>query len=312
MKSNRVNNMTGIAPEQIKKEKLLYTHLELLFVVAIWAGTFVSTKIVLTQITPAVSALYRHIIASLILLLINCRNKEKIEKRDYPVLFLLGLTGITLYYLLQNYGIKYTNAIDASILVSLSPAFICLISWILLKQQIRPVTIAGLLLAFIGSAFVISNGKVSSSQPLSQLRGNLLILLTAVSWAIYSVYGKKLLAKYNTRTLITYTTVIGTIFLIPFSLFEFTVKTNLNLNWFGWLNMLYLGGAASVYGYLAWYRALIKLPAVTVGSYLYFRPLLTAIIAAIALNERISLAVIFGGVMIIWGTYLTTTKGTQK
>ena len=141
-----------------------------------------------------------------------------------------------------------------------------------------------------------------------KLLGNVLILLTAVSWALYSVVGKRLLNKYSTRTLITYTTLIGTIFLIPFSLFELGNSGNFSLNWFGWLNMLYLGGAASVYGYLAWYRALKKLPAVTVGSYLYFRPLLTGIIAAIVLHERVGMLIIIGGVLIIAGTYLSTKK----
>lgn len=80
------------------------------------------------------------------------------------------------------------------------------------------------------------------------------------------------------------------------------------LNWVGWLNLLYLGGAASVYGYLAWYRALTKLPAVTVGSYLYFRPLLTGVIAAVVLNEKVGLFVILGGILIILGTVLSTKK----
>lgn len=127
-----------------------------------------------------------------------------------------------------------------------------------------------------------------------------------MSWAVYSVYGKKLLERYNTLTLITYTTLIGTVLLIPFTVFEIMSSGFQRVNWFGWLNLIYLGGAASVYGYLAWYRALKKLPAVTVGSYLYFRPLLTGIIAAIVLNEKVGLFVIAGGILIIVGTYLST------
>jgi drug/metabolite transporter (DMT)-like permease len=292
----------------VRKETLIFTHLELLFVVAIWAGTFVATKLVLTQIPPAISALYRYIVASVILLVLNSKNREKIEKRDYPSLLLLGLTGVTFYYLLQHYGIRYTNAIDASILVSLSPVFICLISWILLKEAVKPITIAGLLLALAGSILVIGGGKLSLGGLETRLWGNILILLTALSWAVYSVYGKKLLLKYKTITLITWTTLIGTIFLIPFSLAEISSGQNIWLDWFGWLYILYLGGAASVYGYLAWYRALNKLPYVTVGSYLYFRPVLTGIIAGIVLNEQIGLEVLIGGVIIILGTYLSTKR----
>lgn len=285
---------------------IILTHLELLFVVAIWAGTFVATKIVLEQIPPVLSALYRYVIASLILLALNFRGMEKIERSDYPQMVLLSLTGVTLYYLLQHYGINYTNATDASILISLSPVFIGLISWLLLKEPIRPVTVLGLATAFVGSLLVITDGNFSWGQAGPRFWGDVLILLTAVSWAFYSVYGKKLLGRYRTGTLITWTTVIGTLFLVPFSIPELLHTTIQCPNWFIWLNLLYLGGAASVYGYLAWYRALERLPAVTVGSYLYFRPLLTGIIAALVLGERVGAFVVAGGVLIIVGAYLSS------
>ncbi len=300
--------MNGSSIHAANKESLLSVHLELIIVVTIWAGTFVATKFVLAQISPAISALYRYIIASLILLILNARNNERIERRDYPLLILLSLTGVTLYYLLQHYGIRYTNAIDASILVSLSPVFIGIISWIFMHENLKPVTGVGLLLAFAGSILVISDGRFSLHQLEARMWGNILILLTAVSWAIYSVFGKKLLLKYKSITLITWTTLIGTLFLVPFSLFEIPNAKNLSLDWFGWLNMLYLGGAASVYGYLSWYRALTRLPSVTVGSYLYLRPLLTGIIATLLLHEKISLMLMLGGSLILIGTYLSTKR----
>jgi drug/metabolite transporter (DMT)-like permease len=290
------------------KESQLLTHLELLFVVAIWSGTFVSTKIVLAQISPAVSALYRYLIASAILFVLSFKKLERIERKDYPAIFVLGLTGVTLYYLLQHVGIQYTTAIDAAILVSLSPVFIGVISWIFLKERLRPLAICGLLLALAGSILVISNGALNFAGVESRLFGNIFILLTAVSWAAYSVFGKQLLKKYRTLTLISVTTWVGTAFLIPFSLFEISSSHNFTLDWAGWLHMLYLGGAASVYGYLAWYRALAKLPSVTVGSYLYFRPLLTGLIAALVLSEGVSLQVVVGGIIILVGTYLTQRR----
>lgn len=286
---------------------LIYIHLELFFVVAIWSGTFVATKIVLEEISPALSALYRYCIASLILLVIDHRNPERIKREDYPLILFLGATGVTLYYLLQHYGIKYTSATDAAILISLSPVFIGIISWILLSEKLKGVTIFGLILAFIGCILVISNGNMSFQNAKEQLWGDILILLTAVSWAFYSVYGKKLLNSYSIHTIVKYTTWTGTFLLIPFSLPEMGDKaTHFSLSLIGWLNLLYLGGLASVYGYLAWYRALNKLSAVMVGSYLYFRPLLTGIIAAIILHETISVFVIMGGFFIVLGTYLST------
>lgn len=299
--------MSESAPAESRQRlSKLFLHLELLLVVAIWAGTFVSTKIVLTELPPALSALYRYVIASAILIVIDWGNTKRPARKDYPLLAFLGATGVTLYYLLQHYGIRYTNATDAAILISLSPIFIGIISWQLLGEKLKAAGITGLILSFVGCLLVITGGHPTAVSFDERFLGNVLILLTAIAWAFYSVYGKKLLRFYSTTTIIKYTTVSGTIFLIPFTIGEFDGHSIFTVSWNVFFHLLYLGGLASVYGYLAWYRGLSKLPAVTVGSYLYFRPLLTGFIAALVLQEQISLAVILGGVLIIAGTYLTT------
>ncbi|ATW26529.1 DMT family transporter [Candidatus Formimonas warabiya] len=286
----------------------LWIHLELFLVVAIWAGTFVSTKMVLAEMTPVLSALFRYLIASAILCIIDYKNPERVAKKDYPLIVFLSVTGVTFYYLLQHYGIKYTNATNAAILVSLSPVFIGLIFWTLLGERLKGITVIGLALSFTGCFLVITNGNLASMQINEQFWGNVLILLTAVSWALYSVFGKRLLKFYSARTIIKYTTVIGTLLLFPFSWGEIQSVGSFSLSWVGWANLFYLGGLASVYGYLAWYRGLAKLPAVTVGSYLYFRPFLTGILAAVILKDRVGPALILGGALILFGTYLTARE----
>lgn len=286
------------------RRELVLTHLELLLVVAVWAGTFVSTKMLLTEVPPALSALYRYIAASVILLAVNWGRLERVERADWPRMVFLSLTGITFYYLLQHYGLRYADATDASILVSLSPIFMGLISWTALGERPAPGALAGLALAAAGSFLVVTKGEYDFFRADDRLAGDLLILLTALSWALYSVFGKKLLGKYSVATLITYTTLLGTAFILPFTVGELRQAASFSLSWLGWLNLLYLGGLASVYGYLAWYRALKRLPAVTVGSYLYFRPLLTGIIAAVILREAVGGWEVAGGCLIAGGTYL--------
>jgi drug/metabolite transporter (DMT)-like permease len=286
---------------------LALTHAELFAVIAIWAGTFVATKLLLTEVPPALSALYRYIVASVILVALNWGKLEKVARDDYPRVVFLSLTGVTFYYLLQHYGIMYTNATDAAILISLSPIFMGVISWALLGEPLRLRAVAGLALATAGSALVITKGDYDFAAA-GSLAGNLLIVLTAVSWAFYSVYGKKLLGRYSAGTLITYTTLIGTAALAPFTVGEIKSSQSFSLSWLGWFNLLYLGGLASVYGYLAWYRALTRLPSLTVGSYLYFRPLLTGVFAALLLNEAVGVFEVAGGCLIVVGTCLAARQ----
>ena len=208
--------------------------------------------------------------------------------------------------MLQNQGLRYAGATDAAILIAMSPVFIALLSWVILKERISKLQVTGIVIAFAGSVLVATNGSFNNFG-FNKLRvyGDLLVLLSSLAWAIFSITLKKLLMRYPPTTIMTYSTFAGTIFLIPFSLSEYPVNF-LAINSAGWINIIYLGVLASALGNLIWNSALEKVPAVTAGAYLYLSPVVAAVVAFIFLHEIPGMYTIVGGLIILMGTFFAS------
>lgn len=296
-----------IPPEQ-EKSALFRCHLSLFFVILIWGSTFVNIKIVLPQIPPITIALLRFIIASVVMgFFLVITKQPRLKKQDLPIMIITGFTGITAFNVLQNLGLRYAGATDAAILISMSPVFIALLSWLFLKEKISAFQLIGISIAFTGSVLVATNGSLNNTGGFDRLRvyGDMLILLSSLTWAIFSIYLKKLLTIYPPVTIMTYSTIIGTIFLLPLSFLEYPVNFQA-INLAGWLNIIYLGLLASALGNLIWNWALSKVSPVTAGAYLYLSPVVSAVVAFIFLNEIPSVYTITGGIIIILGTFFAS------
>lgn len=290
-----------------KKESTFAAHLGLFITTTIWASTFINIKIVLLQVPPNTLAFLRFFIASIILGIYSSLSRQPLIKRkDWGWAALSGLTGVALYNFFQNQGLRYAGATDAAILASMAPVFMAILAWLILKETITTKQIMGIIIAFIGSVLVATNGSLNglTADPL-RLYGDSLILLTGLTWGFYNISLKKLLSHYPAESVLTTSTISGTIFLLPLVIYEAPHLTDINM--WGWANVLYLGLLASALAYLLWNKALNKVSTVTAGAYLYLLPVITAIIAAIFLKEVPSGYTVFGGVLALAGTYFASS-----
>jgi len=292
---------------ETKKKSLVYCHLSLLLVIIFWGSSFASIKVILPQVPANTLALFRFIIASVALGIFFVVTKQpRPQKKHLPGMIFSGLSGIAVFNVLQNQGLRYAGATDSAILIAMSPVFIALLSWLVLKEKISRLQILGIFIAFSGSVIIATNGSVENGvYDKLRLFGDLLVVLSSFVWAIFSIHLKKLLKHYPPTTIMTYSTIFGTIFLIPFSIMEFPVDIT-SVNWAGWLNILYLGLLASALGNLIWNAALDKISPVTAGAYLYLSPVVSAVVAFVLLHETPTIYTIVGGIIILFGTYLAS------
>jgi drug/metabolite transporter (DMT)-like permease len=72
----------------------------------------------------------------------------------------------------------------------------------------------------------------------------------------------------------------------------------------GWLAMIYLGIFTTGLAYIAWFDALSQLPAAQTGAFLFVEPLTSMVVAAIILNEKITLGSVLGGAVILIGIWM--------
>ena len=272
----------------MKQSTLIY-HLTAFLVVAIWGSTFVCTKILLVNgLTAAQIFTLRFIIAYVLLLAFSLTRRSfrcwADTWRDELIMAALGLTGGTLYFLTENSAMNYTTTTNTSLIVCCCPLFASLlIGWFYRSERMRPVQVAGTLMAVLGVTAVVLNGRfVLHLSPL----GDALALGANLCWAVYSLLmipaNKRYDAVFITRTVFFY----GLLFMIPyFLLFPETPALSVLRRGDILLNLFFLGSIASMACFLAWTWVMHKLGAIVATNYVYLNPLVTILFAVVDLER---------------------------
>lgn len=285
-----------------------------LSIVAIaWAGSFIFIKVGLSEIPPITLAFIRFTIAfpvmGVLTLLTGANKSTQLQlKRDFLPFSILALTGVTILYIFQFYSLKFTTASTGSILINTTVIFMAILSAIFLKEKLSGRKIAGIIIAFFGLFIVISNFTFDVFTINAQeLLGGVLMIAAAISWAVYSIYSKKMLQSHSPMVTTTIVFGLGALYLMPFTLLESPLSVITEITWLGWASILYLSLICSVFAYVAWNRALSRLETVKAGMFIYFIPVITSVLSYFLLGEEITLATTIGGVLVLIGVYLTET-----
>jgi drug/metabolite transporter (DMT)-like permease len=280
-------------------------HLSAFFTIFVWGVTFISIKLLLADFTPTEVIFYRLILAYLVLLAASPRFIKFNNMKEELLFFGAGLCGVTLYFIFQNSALSLTQASNVSILISISPFFTAIISRFFAKEeQFKSNFFFGFGISIVGIFLIGFNGNfILKLNPL----GDILAILSAVVWAGYTVILKKI-SVLNLST-IQFTRKIffyGLLLLLPFLK---VLGFHLDLSGFSYfpnlLNILFLGVGASALCYVTWNYAVSLLGAVKTSVYIYLIPIITIIVSAIVLDEKISLAALLGVFMILFGLYIS-------
>jgi drug/metabolite transporter (DMT)-like permease len=310
--------------EIIMRNSKLFPYLEAIFAVIAWGASFIATKIVLRDISPVTIVWVRFTMGVLILGLAVVVRKQffVLDRNEWPYFALLGFLGITFHQWLQSNALQTSEASTTAWIVATTPVFMALLGWLALKERLGWVKISGILLAFFGVLLVVYDGNLGAISLGSFGKpGDILVLISAINWTVFSVLSRRGLKKYPATVMMFYIMLLGWIFTSilffagPFLLTASSsfaasylsgpgLKDVANLTSQGWMGILFLGIVCSGLAYIAWYDALQALSTAETGVFLYIEPLVAVVVAFLVLGEAITLASLLGGGIIILGVWL--------
>ena len=278
-----------------------------LFAVTVWGASFVATKIALQYSAPTTIVWMRFAMGVAILgLAVGLTKQFSLPKgRDWGYFALLGFLGITFHQWLQSTALVTAQASTTSWIVASSPIFMAILGVIFLKEFLSWYQITGIILAAFGVLVVVSKGDLSTiSTGNFGDPGDLLILISAINWAVFSTISRSGLKRHSSTLMMFYVMSFGWLFSSILFLTGPGIAQLSQIPWDGWLAILFLGIFCSGIAYIFWYGALKVLPVAQTGAFLYIEPIITVIIAAIVIGEAITAASLLGGLAILFGVWL--------
>ena len=275
--------------------------------VVMWGISFVATRAALSEIPPVTLVFTRFAVGTALLLaLLAIRGRLSPPPRDaWPALVSMGFLGVFLHHMLQAHGLVLTTAVHAGWLIGLIPIWSALLAAIVLRERLGLVKVTGLLLGFAGALLVITRGRLTGGVlALPATRGDLLILVSTVNWAVYSVVGRHTLARLGSARATAFAMLAGWLLIVPIFLLRAGWTDWARLSAGGWAAVAFLGIGCSGLGYLLWYSALERLETARVAAFLYLEPLVTLATAVVLLHEPVQATTVLGGLIVLAGVFL--------
>jgi drug/metabolite transporter (DMT)-like permease len=273
--------------------------------ISFWGVSFVSTKAVLGKLDPYSLLVLRFGIGSLFLLLLLLiqRNRLKVSIKYIPHLVVLGILGVFVHQVLQATALLTIDASSAGWLISFSPIFTVILSILFLHEKMSIAKAAGMLLAITG-VLLVTTTRSGQSFEFAMNIGFLLMILSTLNWAVYSVLLKSLNIPYPPLLVTFYMCLIGLVLTTPFIIRNRGWESLSLLTNSEWAHLLFLGVFVSGIAYWYWGKALEGLEASKVSMFLYLEPITTLIAAVFLLQEKVFIISITGGIIIIIGVII--------
>lgn len=272
-----------------------------------WAGAFIAGKLSVPFIPTFTLTFLRFFIATTILyFVVKSKDKSnyKLTKKDIPIFLFTGLVGMFGYHVFFFTALKYTTAINSSLIGATNPIITTILCIIFLKDKITFRRAVGIILSFLGVFLTITNANLSTIHNLSLNKGDLLMLVAVCMWAAYSVFSKTVLHKFSPLILTFYSFLFCSVFLIPFVIYEKPWLFIKLIPSYSFLAVMYMSIFASVIGYLVQQMSIKQIGPSKTSIFINLVPIFSIILSVTILKESISTVKILTTLLIITGVYI--------
>lgn len=251
-----------------------WPHIALLTVNCIYGANYVIAKGLMPEVIgPSGFILLRVIGAVLLFWALFAMKWERVETKDMLRIAACALFGVAINQLLFFNGLNATSPINSSIIMTINPILVLIMAALLLGERITRRKGIGVAIGFLGAITLIG---LSAREGMggASVKGDLMIFINALSYGIYLVMVKPLMAKYRPLTVIAWVFLFGLFYVLPFGWGQFAAVDWSGLDGTQIWSMAYVVVAVTVMAYGLNLFALSKVSPSVVSSYIYLQPVL--------------------------------------
>jgi drug/metabolite transporter (DMT)-like permease len=288
----------------------------LLASVALWGSYPATTKLALVDFPPFFLAAVRCTAASCFLLVLLARSSSDTIRGLGPgaarVFLILGAAGIWGSMQFTYLAIYNTTAGNAVILQAATPVMVVLIARFYLGERLLAVQWLGVAASVLGVLLVITRGPFALLQPTELHSGDFITLLSLCCWAVYTVYGKRVLASYSPLLATTAAYLMGTLLILPTAAITAPLFPTPRLaSLTAWTIVFYQGILGAV-AHIWWYQAVLVVGPSQAAIFTNLQPIIGIVLAPLLLGEQIGIWHVIGTLFVLGGVGLTTRPFAPK
>jgi len=281
-----------------------------------WSGNFVAARGLADSIDPATLNLLRWVGATLVFLPFGFRafwRERHVIFRHWKIMTLIALTGVSLYDTVVFMAGRTSEALNMSLISTLSPLLTTLIAQFIFKEKVSQRMYMGIAVSTFGIVMLVTDGNLSRLLSMRFAQGDLLILSTAMMSAIYNTTVSKIAGKISQTALVMSLCLFGTFYIIPLYLWEtgghiVMPEFTPTLIW----SLFYLAVFASILCYLFWNAAVQVIGAPKAMLFYYTLPPVSALIAWFVIDEPVNQNQVLSGLIIVAGILFALYGGSPK
>lgn len=288
-----------------------WSSLFLLLPVLFWGISYIAIKVVLKELEPVEMISVRFLLAAPTLYIILKFKKLRLWPVPMKGKLVFASFMVFLHFWVMATGMKETSASNTAWILTTAPIFIALLSWAYLNEKFNLSQWLGLFVAVAGVFALVYNGRPENLGWI-HTRGDIIVVGSCVTWAIYTVGTRELTARINPLVATFWMTGLAGLVFVPWTLVMSGYQKFLNLDNTTVISLVFLGVFCLAIAFWLWSEGLSRLTAAEVGVYLYVEPLITMIGAWILLGEAITIWLIIGAILISIGVYVSERRSKMK
>lgn len=270
--------------------------------VCIWGLNVTVVKVLLGHVEPMALAVLRFCMASAVFAFVVplTDGLPTVRRRYLPLLAAAGACGIWLNQVAFTYGLENTTASNMTLLITTIPIFAAVGSFLLGWERPGWRHWVGILISVAGVTLVVLAAPHVEGHN-SNILGDLLSLLTAASWATYSLMLRTLMRVYSAPKISLYVSLVGLALLLPLGLTQLGASHLGSLTLWDWVLIAYSSVGAVALTNILWYTGIHRLGPSRATVYSYVQPFAGLVFAVLILGESLALLQLLGGALILGG-----------